>query len=161
MFNYFSRPLAAGTPAPEFSLADNLGGHVTLSALRGKNVVLIFYPCDNSSTCIRQMCEFRDRWGFMMHNGIEVFGVNPAGLQSHEDFRDNYCLPFRLLVDPGQKTASQYKARGFMVRRTVYLIGPDGKILLSRRGMPSPIELLELIPGALEQQPGLLTPNIA
>jgi peroxiredoxin Q/BCP len=107
------------------------------------------------------MCEFRDRWGFMLHNGIEVFGVNPAGPVSHEDFRDNYCLPFRLLVDPGQKTASAYKARGLIVRRTVYLLGPDGKVLLSRRGMPSPIELLELIPGALEQQPGLLTPNIA
>jgi thioredoxin-dependent peroxiredoxin len=155
MFDYFSRPLKAGSQAPDFNLADNEGGHVSLSALRGKYVVLIFYPCDNSHTCIKQMCEFRDRWGFMMNHGVEVLGVNPAGPQSHEDFRDNYCLPFRLLVDPKQKIASAYKAKGFMVRRTVYLIGPDGKVLLSRRGMPSPIELLELIPGALEQQPGL------
>ena len=148
---YLSSPLAPGTPAPEFTLPDNWGETVSLSGLRGKYVVLVFYPCDDSTTCIKQMCEFRDRWGFMIDYGVEVFGVNPMSQNSHEDFREKYCLPFRLLVDRGQKIAAAYKARGLIVRRTVYLIGPDGKILFSRRGRPSPIELLEHIPGALQE----------
>jgi peroxiredoxin Q/BCP len=155
------RPLAAGTPAPDFSLEDNQGNKVALAELRGKHVVLIFYPCDDSTTCIKQMCEFRDRWGFMTYSGVEVFGVNPAGVGSHESFRDKYSLPFRLLVDPKQQVASAYKCKSFMPRRTVYLIGPDGNILFSRRGMPSPIEVLELVPGALQQEPGRLAPASA
>lgn len=151
----FSSPLPAGTVAPGFSLPDNQGAMVSLSSLQGKYVVLIFYPCDDSYTCIRQMCEFRDRWGFMINYGVEVFGVNPMSQNSHEDFREKYCLPFRLLVDKGQTAAAAYKAKGLIVRRTVYLIGPDGKILFSRRGRPSPIELLERIPGALDAESGL------
>src|SRR5262245_23800839 len=127
MLNWlFMRPLAAGTAAPDFCLQDNQGETVALSALRGRYVVVIFYPCDNSPGCIKQMCEFRDRWGFMTNNGIEVFGINQQSAESHEGFRDNYCLPFRLLVDPGKKVSAQYNASGWIVRRTVYLIGPDG-----------------------------------
>ena len=156
MWNWlFSPPLSVGTQAPDFSLPDNVGGTVSLSAFRGKYVVLIFYPCDNSPTCIKQMCEFRDRWGFLIDNGIAVYGVNPMSSKSHESFRDNYALPFPLLVDKGQKTAGDYKTKGWIVRRTVYLIGPDGKIVFSRRGRPSPIEMLECIPGALPMAEGL------
>ncbi|TAL27773.1 MAG: peroxiredoxin [Alphaproteobacteria bacterium] len=157
----FSPPLTVGTPAPDFTLPDNMGETVSLSALRGKYVVLIFYPCDNSPTCIKQMCEFRDRWGFMTELGAEVFGVNPMSQKSHESFRDDYDLPFRLLVDKSQKAALDYKAKGWIVRRTVYLIGPDGKIAFSRRGRPSPIEMLECIPGALDQSADALSAHPA
>lgn len=148
---FFGAPLAPGTKAPDFTMPDNLGEVVSLSSLAGKYVVLIFYPCDSSPTCIKQMCEFRDRWGFMIDHGVEVFGVNPMSQKSHEVFRDDYDLPFRLLVDKGQVAAMAYKAKGLIVRRTVYLIGPDGTIVFSRRGRPSPIEMLEHIPDAFKE----------
>jgi peroxiredoxin Q/BCP len=107
------------------------------------------------------MCEFRDRWGFMTDGRVAAFGVNPMSEKSHEDFRDKYCLPFPLLVDKGQKVAALYKAKGLIVRRIVYLIGPDGNILFSRRGMPSPIEILERIPGALPPENNGLAANPA
>jgi peroxiredoxin Q/BCP len=147
----FGPPLPPGAPAPEFTMPDNLGAEVSSSSLRGKYFVLIFYPCDSSPTCIKQMCEFRDRWGFMIEHGVEVFGVNPMSEKSHEVFRDDYDLPFRLLVDKGQKVAEAYLAKGLIVRRTVYLVGPDGKIAFSRRGRPSPLEMLEHIPGAFAE----------
>jgi len=71
-----------------------------------------------------------------------VFGVNPQGAGSHADFRRKQKLPFPLLVDQGQRVAKLYRANGPFVKRTVYLIGVDGKILLGRRGAPSPAEIM-------------------
>ena len=71
-----------------------------------------------------------------------VFGVNPQSAQKHQKFREKFHFPFPLLVDKGQKVAELYKANGLIVKRTVYLIGPDGKILFAQRGMPNPAEVL-------------------
>lgn len=78
--------------------------------------------------------------------GVQVFGVNPQSSESHASFRQKQRLPFPLLVDKGQKVATLYNANGLIVKRTVYLIGPDGKIRFSRRGMPSPDEVLAAVP---------------
>jgi len=138
----FSEPLPVGTPAPEFSLRDDAGRTVKLSALRGKGVVLVFYPGDDTPGCTRQLCEFRDEWKAAKARGVKVFGVNPQGAQSHAKFREKFKLPFPLLVDRGSKVAALYHADGLIVKRTVYLIGPDGVIRFARRGKPAPEEVL-------------------
>jgi peroxiredoxin Q/BCP len=73
-----------------------------------------------------------------------VFGVNPAGAAKHQRFRNKFRLPFPLLVDAGHRIATRYRANGLIVRRTVYLIGPDGRVLFARRGMPAPTVVLAL-----------------
>ena len=138
----FADPLLPGTPAPDFSLPDPNGSIVALSALRGHNVVLVFYPGDDTSLCRRQLCEFRDRWTDAQQSNTLVFGVNPQSAQSHAQFIAKSALPFPLLVDRGQKTGKLYKASGLIVRRTVYLIGPDGIIRFGQRGTPDPERVL-------------------
>ena len=75
----FSDPLPVGSQAPDFSVPDDSGATVTLSALRGKNVVLVFYPGDDTPTCTKQLCEFRDRWEQAKMRNVLVYGVNPRG----------------------------------------------------------------------------------
>jgi peroxiredoxin Q/BCP len=143
MFSWlFSIPLPAGTPAPDFTLPDDSGHSVTLSSLRGRNVVLVFYPGDDTPGCTKQLCQFRDHWADARKRGVEVFGVNPQSARKHQKFRRKFNFPFPLLVDQGRKVAALYQANGLIVKRTVYLIGPDGKILFARRGMPNPAEVL-------------------
>jgi peroxiredoxin Q/BCP len=143
MFSWlFSDPLPVGAEALDFTAEDDSGRSVTLSALRGRNVVLIFYPGDDTPGCTKQLCEFRDGWGEAAARHIEVFGVNPQSAGRHKKFRDKYHFPFPLLVDRGQKIGELYHTHGLIVKRTVYLIGPDGKILFARRGMPKPAEVL-------------------
>jgi peroxiredoxin Q/BCP len=138
----FSDPLPVGSKAPEFSLPDDSGAMVSLTSLRGKNVVLVFYPGDDTPTCTRQLCEFRDRWDQAKERNVAVFGVNPQGPSRHSRFRAQYKFPFPLLADKGQHVGARYHTSGLFVKRTVYLIGPDGTILYARRGKPSPEEVL-------------------
>ena len=138
----FSDPLPEGSPAPDFSLPDQDGKLVSLAELRGRNVVLIFYPGDDTTVCRRQLCEFRDRWTEAQAKNTLVYGVNPQKAQSHAKFIGKSRLPFPLLVDCGQKMGALYKTKGLIVRRTVYLIGPDGVIRFSRRGTPKAEEVL-------------------
>jgi peroxiredoxin Q/BCP len=141
----FSSPLAPGTLAPDFTLADDSGGTISLSALRGKRVVLVFYPADDTPGCTKQLCQFRDDWSEARRAGVEVFGVNPGSAKSHGKFRGKFQFPFPLLVDSGQKVAALYHANGIIVKRTVYGIGPDGVIRFAERGMPSPSEVLRAL----------------
>jgi len=138
----FSDPLPVGTKAPDFSLPDDSGRTVSLKALRGKPVVLVFYPGDNTPGCTKQLCQFRDNWGEAVARGVEVFGVNPGSVKSHGSFRGKYHFPFPLLVDAGQKVAALYHANGLFVKRTVYRIDPEGIIRFAQRGMPGPREVL-------------------
>jgi thioredoxin-dependent peroxiredoxin len=138
----FSDPLPAGTPAPDFSLPDESGHMVHLAALRGHNVVLVFYPGDDTPGCTKQLCQFRDGWGEAQAHNTMVFGMNPQSAVKHDKFRTKFHFPFPLLVDEGQKVAGLYHANGLIVKRTVYLIGPDGVIRFAQRGMPAPHEVL-------------------
>lgn len=143
MFSWlFSDPLAVGTRAPDFTVPDDSGRKVSLAALKGKNVVLVFYPGDDTTVCRAQLCEFRDRWEQAKARNTVVYGVNPANERSHASFRGKYNLPFPLLVDAGQKLGALYNANGIVVKRTVYLIGPDGSIRYAKRGKPSVEEVL-------------------
>lgn len=139
----WSDPLPPGTPAPDFTARDDGGRTVTLSALRGSSVVLVFYPGDDTPGCTKQLCEFRDRWEQARTKGVLVYGVNPQSAAKHTRFRGKFQFPFPLLVDEGRRIATLYRANGLIIKRTVYLIGPDGVIRFARRGMPSPAEVLE------------------
>lgn len=138
----FSDPLPVGSTAPDFNLPDDQGNPVSLKALRGKNVVLVFYPRDETSVCTQQLCEFRDAWADVQSKNTVVFGVNPQDAASHAKFREHRKYPFPLLTDEGQKMGESYHARGLIVKRTVYLIGPDGVIRYAKRGKPEPAEVL-------------------
>ena len=136
------KPLEVGSDAPRFSTTDSDGNAVDLAKLRGKNVVLVFYPADDTSVCTQQLCEFRDSWASVESANAVVFGVNPAGGAKHDKFRKKHKLPFPLLVDEGQAIAKLYNSGGLVPRRTVYLIGPDGKIRYAERGKPEPSKVL-------------------
>jgi peroxiredoxin Q/BCP len=139
----FSDVLAVGTPAPDFTLPDHDGKPVSLAALRGKNVVLVFYPRDETSVCTQQLCEFRDQWPDVESKNTVVFGVNPQDAATHAKFREHHKYPFPLLTDVGQKMGERYHTKGLIiVKRTVYLIGPDGIIRYAKRGKPEPSEVL-------------------
>jgi thioredoxin-dependent peroxiredoxin len=138
----FSEPLAAGQDAPEFTLRDQDGGSVSLGALRGKNVVLVFYPADETTLCTKQLCEFRDNWALAQSKDAVVLGINPGSEARHARFRAKHGFPFALLADPGQRVGALYGAKGLIVKRTVYLVGKSGKIRYGRRGKPAPEEVL-------------------
>lgn len=138
-----SSPLAIGTPAPDFQLQDERGNTVRLADLRGRFVVLVWYPADETTVCTRQLCEIRDDWAAFQNRGVAVFGVNGQGRDSHEKFVRKYQFPFPLLLDPGQKVGKQFHTHGLIVKRTVYVIGPDGVIRYGKRGKPPVSEILE------------------
>ena len=139
----WSDPLPVGTPAPDFSAPDDGGQTVKLSKLRGRNVVLVFYPGDDTPGCTKQLCDFRDRWDQAKAKKVAVYGVNPQSAARHTKFRNKFKFPFPLIVDEDRAIAKLYNADGLIVKRTVYLIGPDGVIRFAQRGMPSPTEVLE------------------
>ena len=138
----FSDPLPVGEPAPDFTLLAEDGAAVSLRALRGNNVVLVFYPADETSLCTKQLCEFRDRWPLAQSKEALVFGVNPASPEKHARFRANHSFPFPLLADPGQRVGALFRTKGLIVKRTVYLIGKSGIIRYAMRGKPEPEEVL-------------------
>jgi peroxiredoxin Q/BCP len=109
--------LAQGTEAPEFALTSDTGETVTLSSLRGKPVVLYFYPRDDTPGCTTPACGIRDAWGEFERRGAVVLGVSPDGEASHVEFRQKYGLPFTLLADPDHATAEAY---GVWVEKSMY-----------------------------------------
>lgn len=122
--------LPVGTAAPDFSIVAHDGQPVQLSALKGRNVVLYFYPHDDTPGCTKEACDFRDAWGDLQKAGVAVFGVSTQDTNSHQAFAQKYNLPFPLLPDRGGAIAAQYHVRVFLglTRRVTYLIGPDGRI---------------------------------
>jgi peroxiredoxin Q/BCP len=97
-----------GDPAPDFDLEADDGTRVSLEGLRGRTVVLFFYPKDNTSGCTRVACDFRDALPRFGEMDAEIFGVSPDSAKSHRKFRDRFQLPYRLLVDEGHRLADAY-----------------------------------------------------
>ena len=140
-----SRMLCVGEKAPGFSLMDQSRNVVALDAFRGnKNVVLVFYPRDNTPGCTKQLCTIRDGFGLFTDQDTVVFGINPQDSASHERFADRHRFPFRLLVDRDKKIVSAYGCKGTLAtKRTVYGIDKEGIIVFARRGMPPSEEILK------------------
>jgi thioredoxin-dependent peroxiredoxin len=132
-----AKPLAEGTVAPDFTAPTNGGGTVSLSALKGKSVVLFFYPKDNTPGCTKEACSFRDSFAALKKKGVVVLGVSVDSVKSHDKFVEKFDLPFTLVSDEDRKIVEAYGVWGekmFMGRkfmgtnRMTFLIGPDGKI---------------------------------
>jgi peroxiredoxin Q/BCP len=126
-----------GSPAPDFTLTSDSGEPVTLSELRGKGVILYFYPRDDTPGCTAQACGIRDAWGEFEASGAVVLGVSPDSVASHETFRDKYKLPFTLLADEDHAVAEAYgvwgeremAGRKYMgVERSTFVIDADGNV---------------------------------
>ena len=131
-------PLSAGTPAPDFTLADETEKMHSLSEYLGKPVVLYFYPKDDTPGCTKEACNFRDDYRAYENAGVVILGVSPDSPKSHAKFKAKYDLPFTLLADIGHKVCEAFGVWGRKkmmgreydgVRRTTFLIGRDGRIL--------------------------------
>lgn len=129
--------LHAGDPAPDFTLPSDSGDTVRLADLRGRRVVLYFYPKDDTSGCTKEACAFRDTRPAYEDRDIVVLGVSPDDVPSHEKFRDKYELNFPLLADTDHAVAEAYGAWGKKrmygreyegVLRSTFVIGRDGTI---------------------------------
>jgi thioredoxin-dependent peroxiredoxin len=116
-------------PAPDFTLKDGNGAEWRLSDHRGKVVVLLFYPGDETPVCTRQMCSVRDRWEDYRDTGAEVVGISSDSVESHKKFSEHHDLPLRLLSDPDREVAKQYGALSLIpgrVARSVFVIDANG-----------------------------------
>ena len=123
-----------GGAAPDFTLKDGNGDEWRLSNQRGKVVVLLFYPGDETPICTRQMCSVRDRWDDYSTTGAEVVGISTDSVESHKKFAEHHELPLRLLSDASAEVANLYGARSLIpgkVARSVFVI--DGKGVIRYR----------------------------
>jgi peroxiredoxin Q/BCP len=129
--------VAEGEPAPDFELTSDSGEAVKLSSLRGKPIVLYFYPKDDTPGCTAQACGIRDAYGEFERAGAVVLGVSPDDESSHVTFREKYDLPFTLLADTDHAVAEQYGVWGDKtyagrtytgVLRTTFVVDADGKV---------------------------------
>jgi thioredoxin-dependent peroxiredoxin len=131
-------PLPAGIPAPDFELLDDMNVLRKLSDFRGRNVVLYFYPADDTPGCTKEACNFRDDYSAYERAGIQILGVSPDSVKSHVKFKEKFQLPFPLLADEGHKVCDLYEVWGpkkFVgkeyegVLRTTFLIDENGQVI--------------------------------
>jgi thioredoxin-dependent peroxiredoxin len=134
--------LREGDPAPDFTLTSDRGEAVTLSSLRGRPVVLYFYPKDDTPGCTTQACGIRDAYGEFERAGAVVLGVSPDDESSHVEFRNKYELPFTLLADEDHAVAEEYGVWGekkymgksYMgINRSTFVIDADGNVKKAMR----------------------------
>jgi peroxiredoxin Q/BCP len=147
-----------GKLAPAFTLKDQDGETVALKDYRGQNVIVYFYPKDDTPGCTKEACGFRDLNAEIRAEGAAILGISPDSQAAHERFRGKYDLPFTLLSDPDKKVMSRYGAFGEkmmygkkvmgVIRSTVW-VGPDGKVVKHWRKVPKaadhPAKVLEAL----------------
>jgi thioredoxin-dependent peroxiredoxin len=129
--------LKEGDPAPEFSSDTSGGGKISLADFKGKNVILYFYPKDDTPGCTKEACAFRDQFAAFKKKGAVILGVSTDPVKAHDKFVEKFKLPFTLLADVNKNIVAAYGVWGeksFMGRkylgthRVTFLIGPDGRI---------------------------------
>jgi len=130
--------IESGQRAPAFTLTADDGTKVRLADLKGRPVVLYFYPRDDTPGCTREACAFRDRQAKLKKLGAVVLGVSGDSIQSHQKFRDKYRLNFPLLADEDHRVAEKYGAwreknmygkKSMGIQRSTFLIDPKGKVV--------------------------------
>jgi thioredoxin-dependent peroxiredoxin len=131
-----------GAPAPDFTLTSDSGEAVTLSSLRGKPVVLYFYPKDDTSGCTTQACGLRDVYTEFRARGAVLLGVSPDDEAAHVKFKEKYSLPFTLLADPEHEVAEEYGVwkerstygkKSMGIERSTFIIDADGTVTKAMR----------------------------
>jgi peroxiredoxin Q/BCP len=136
--------LREGDPAPDFTLVSDDGSTVRLSGLRGRPVVLYFYPRDDTRGCTKQACGFRDAYEEYQQRGAVVLGVSPDDVESHAKFKSKYGLPFTLLADPEHEVAELYGVWGeksfagktYMgINRSTFVVDPEGNVARAMYGV--------------------------
>ena len=150
--------VTVGQNAPEFTLKSTDGGDVSLTDFRGNNVVIYFYPRDDTPGCTKEACGFRDLWDEIRATGTEVVGVSPDDAESHAKFVEKFSLPFTLLCDPEHKVMSEYGAYGEKmmygkktvgVIRSTVIVDREGKIVRHWKRVPKaaahPAKVLEAL----------------
>jgi peroxiredoxin Q/BCP len=133
-----------GAAAPDFSMTSDEGETVTLSSLRGKPVVLYFYPKDDTPGCTTQACGIRDVYGEFQERGAVVLGISRDDEASHRRFREKYGLPFALLSDPDHSVAEDYGVwvektnygkKSMGINRSTFVIDADGNVAKALYGV--------------------------
>jgi thioredoxin-dependent peroxiredoxin len=133
-----------GVRAPDFELAGDDGGRVRLSDLRGRRVILYFYPKDDTPGCTAQACELRDEYARFQELGAVVLGISPDDESSHTRFKSKHSLPFTLLADPDHEVAEQYgvwgereyRGKKYMgINRSTFVIAADGRVAKAMYGV--------------------------
>ena len=147
-----------GKPAPDFELQSDTGQTVKLSDLKGRPVVLYFYPKDDTPGCTVEACEFRDSYDVFRERGAEILGVSPDDVASHGKFKSKYELPFTLLADPEHEVAEKYGVwaernsygkKSMGIKRSTFVIDADGNVARAMYGVKPEghaDEVLEVLP---------------
>jgi len=120
-----------GDTAPDFTLTDGSGNDWTLSDHKGKTIVLMFYPGDDTPVCTKEMCSVRDHWSDYQATGAEVVGISTDSVESHDKFSTKYELPLKLLSDSQGKVRDLYGAKSLIPGRTgraEFVIDQNGKL---------------------------------
>jgi peroxiredoxin Q/BCP len=120
-----------GDTAPDFTLKDGNGDEWSLSDQRGKTVVLLFYPGDDTPVCTKQLCSVRDNWSAYQETGAEVVGISMDSAESHDKFAEKYDLPLKLLSDNKGEVTAKYDVKSWLPGRSaraVVVIDKNGKI---------------------------------
>jgi len=122
--------LAVGSPAPDFTATATDGASLHIAALKGKPVVVYFYPKDETEGCTTEACAFRDAWATLSKTGVVLIGISGDTNDSHRSFAEDHKLPFHLVSDPSGTIAGLYGVpfkNGYASRQS-FVIGPDGKL---------------------------------
>lgn len=140
--------LKTGSKAPAFNLESSTGEKVSLASLKGRFAVIVFYPRNNTPGCDRQLAGLEQARSAFEKLNTQVLAINPASVTSHQNYCDKKGFGFPILSDPDKQTLARYKALkddGQKVQRSVYAVGPDGKIIFAEQGHADYKEIMELI----------------
>lgn len=145
--------VSVGDIAPDFTLPSTEGEIRLSDRVRERDVLLVFYPGDETAVCTKQLCDYQENLGVLEDLGVDVLGINPQGLESHRRFADRHGLVFPLLSDADKSVCRAYGALGLLgaAKRALVLVGRDGRVRYSRADLPifhrSAAELEEIIAG--------------
>jgi peroxiredoxin Q/BCP len=142
------QPLPLGTQAPDFDLPATGGVQVKLADFQGKNLIIVFYPKDQTPGCTQQLCALRDDTEMFKQLNTAFIASNPDSVESHERFCAAQGYQFPILVDAERSMAKAYhalKEDGKGIQRTVYILDGEGVVRYAKQGLPSDVELADAI----------------